>query len=615
MMPDDFLPGEQENKPLITSLNSLYPTDPADAQSLQRIRARLLTSAPSSASGKLLPFSSRELKAGTHMHYPVTHTKQRPGWAHRLNVLAAVIIVSLLVGSLIVTLTYIHNTRVSTAPQSHAVLHTVPIASANPHMIDASTVWLPTSLPLSSSDEIIDGPLLRTTDGGASWQDVTPPTESFYSSATLYPLDGQNAWLSMTNGDTGTASNVERLYRTYDGGKTWQLLTLPIISVNYMTFVDRNHGWLLGVNNAREANPSLLFSTSDGGKTWQQLSGNPSSAIGALPQETRIQFINPHTGWLIAPTMKRVGNILEPVQDGQNLYVTHDGGHSWQHLSPPATFKSMQSDPKNPPYFYMGFFNEQDGYGIALSLQKGQQEFRLYPTHDGGKTWQASTTVTLKGATMFPTFLNDHQILVTFTDGIAVRTLKNGQWLETWHHTFAPARILSSSFISATTGLALVNYTHHQQDYIATAPGDDIRLLKTTDGGKSWTTVQVASPTNKVTPVTMTYLPNPGWTFFSLNQDDGSASFSPDAQGKNLANLKAKKWLVRFMCQGTNTARLTLNGQSFSTNCNQHPISKIVSFATSQSIQVVHVDVNVKDSWLMALLACTNEKVCKPDSI
>ena len=87
-------------------------------------------------------------------------------------------------------------------------------------MSDATTGWARTTTQL----------ILHTTDGGNSWQDVTPPYPA--GSMVQVPpaftfLSGTVAWVAIFEKQQpdGTIPNV--LFRTSDGGHTWQEAMLP----------------------------------------------------------------------------------------------------------------------------------------------------------------------------------------------------------------------------------------------------------------------------------------------------------------------------------------------------------------------------------------------------
>src|SRR6266498_4653700 len=81
------------------------------------------------------------------------------------------------------------------------------------HMIDATNGW--------AWSNGVEGQysLLRTTDGGQTWSDVTPRTFP-YSEYGGWFLDSQTAWVSTLDRKTYAGG----LLRTTDGGKSWSVL-------------------------------------------------------------------------------------------------------------------------------------------------------------------------------------------------------------------------------------------------------------------------------------------------------------------------------------------------------------------------------------------------------
>lgn len=218
-------------------------------------------------------------------------------------------------------------------------------------------------------------------------------------------------------------------------------------------------------------------------------------------------------------------------------------------------------------------------------------------------------------------FINDHQAIDSSPTALTLYTRANNQWVATTAPTPKGGHFLFTSFASSTVGLALVDYTTHTSSN-SDSSSDTLKLLKTTNGGKSWTTLQLAFPAQKVTSYTMAYLTNPGWTYLTAHEGSGSATFSPKDQNASdnlnpvhLPNLKADKWLVRFMCEGSSRASLALNGKGFSAPaCNQHSVSTIISFPSPQPIETLNVHTaGNNSSWLVGFEACTNASLCRPD--
>ena len=158
-------------------------------------------------------------------------------------------------------------------------------------MMDTTTGWAGAA----------DHHILRTTDGGTSWQDVTP---AYAHSAQAVGdveefLSASLAWVAIApaNGTPPT-----QVYRTTDGGQTWQMSTVPTTSqLGQLTFLDPQHGWLLaGIQAAAGPKAVDVFRTSDGGKTWTNVStASPTYwSPGALPPGAEwLTFLDASTGW------------------------------------------------------------------------------------------------------------------------------------------------------------------------------------------------------------------------------------------------------------------------------------------------------------------------------
>lgn len=71
--------------------------------------------------------------------------------------------------------------------------------------------------------------------------------------------------------------------KTTNGGKQWQVVFMTSDGLNGIDFVSRSVGWALG--------PDDLFRTTDGGVTWQRLFRQAPDAL------VKIDFVNPLDGW------------------------------------------------------------------------------------------------------------------------------------------------------------------------------------------------------------------------------------------------------------------------------------------------------------------------------
>ncbi len=122
------------------------------------------------------------------------------------------------------------------------------------------------------------GTVLRTVDGGRTWQNVSPPDTAALQFRDIEAFDARRA-VALSIGE-GTDS---RVYRTEDGGRTWTETFRndePRAFYDCMAFFDRRHG--LAMSDPVDGRFRIL-ATEDGGRSWRVL---PSGGMPpALPGE------------------------------------------------------------------------------------------------------------------------------------------------------------------------------------------------------------------------------------------------------------------------------------------------------------------------------------------
>ena len=137
-----------------------------------------------------------------------------------------------------------------------------------------------------------NGKIFRTSDGGKSWDTLTniPDADDFdkiqFSNDSL-------GWMSSNNG----------IYQSEDGGKSWNLLKAGF----YLSLETYNHSiWTSAVNQ-------IVFST-DFGSTWNNI--QVYEIIGGdIRSIVAIDFINENIGWVSV--------------DNGRIFKTTDGGFTW----------------------------------------------------------------------------------------------------------------------------------------------------------------------------------------------------------------------------------------------------------------------------------------------
>jgi photosystem II stability/assembly factor-like uncharacterized protein len=275
-----------------------------------------------------------------------------------------------------------------------------PLVVASVDMVTASEGWSTGSIAAQSggSGPSRSGNVYRTTDGGMHWQDVTPSGVMSDTVTSVYFLDKSRAWVAAvapTPAATNAGSMTITIYRTTDGGQTWDHGAPISVSSGggpgSLEFVDAQHGWLMISLSAGMMHEAVaIFSTTDGGMQWQQV----SLTSGQQGQSTQnsLPFVCDKSG--IGFTDAVLGH--EPTGwaagacPGGRLffYVTHDGGRTWQPqtlptpLGYPADLYSQCQCAVSRPTF----ITPEVGF-VTIQIYEQQPSAVLYITEDGGATW------------------------------------------------------------------------------------------------------------------------------------------------------------------------------------------------------------------------------------
>ena len=225
------------------------------------------------------------------------------------------------------------------------------------------------------------GGLWKTENGGTTWRPIFEhqPTVSM-GDVTLDPRDPNTIWVG-----TGEQNNVRSsqfgngVYRSQDGGKTWQHMGLEqsrhigrilIHPDNSNVIYVAALGSLWGPNEERG-----LYRSKDGGKTWQRLL-RPSAFTGVV--EVAMHPNNPNI--LYAATFQRERRMWSMIGGGAEggLWRSTDGGDSWSRVGNgfPTTAVGrvgVTFCPSNPDTLY------------ATAVGPDGGTFR---STDGGRSWE-----------------------------------------------------------------------------------------------------------------------------------------------------------------------------------------------------------------------------------
>ncbi len=281
------------------------------------------------------------------------------------------------------------------------------------------------------------GTIISTSNGGASWQQQeSKTTEGFSSIAYASPTHAVAIGWNYPNLAKG------QVVGTTDGGSTWNyLLNLADTIPGGVAFRDANNGFIsctYRLNYPTLHRDHKLLRTTDGGQTWKN---QPVSTTGGLGS---ITFNGANVGIMVA--------------EGAFLRST-DGGESWDTAN--AGFPTAVTN-----------IRFLDSVRVVIAGVGS-----IVQSSDAGLTW--STTLTES-----PSFAFTSVDFGTPQNGMAVGN--DGYRWAIFLTTDGGSQWTRKSFTAQSRHLHGVSSPVPNRSY---AVGDSGTVLRTSDGGKSWTSL------------------------------------------------------------------------------------------------------------------------------
>lgn len=152
----------------------------------------------------------------------------------------------------------------------------------------------------------------RSTDGGSNWEHMRLPNTEV-SVITVYPIDKDNVFVGTGGPQSLMNTGSGHIWRSSDGGATWQDVLYGIDSrFGNIHFSDAQHGMAVsqGANDSAD-----VFITSDGGATWSR-----SKRLSAkVPMYNTLSFVGA-TGWFGSSNFYVPDNasLMRSTDGGQN---------------------------------------------------------------------------------------------------------------------------------------------------------------------------------------------------------------------------------------------------------------------------------------------------------
>ena len=295
----------------------------------------------------------------------------------------------------------------------------IAVAASNPNIIYAAS-----GEGLQRPDLSVGDGIYKSADGGKTWINTGLHDAQQIGGLAIDP-NNENHVLAAVLGHPYGPNKERGVYRTLDGGNTWQqVLYIDENTGAVQVSIDPNNSniiyadmwagrqgpWENGAWNGKE---SGLFKSTDGGNTWKKLTnGLPTTEQGLA-----------RIGFAIAPSdSKRIYATVD-AGDYSGIYRSDDAGENFRRIQTDERlygrgndFAELKVDPKNADIIY-------DANVVT------------WKSTDGGNTWNA-----FRGAPGGDDYHrvwinpNNPNIILIASDQGAIITVNGGETFSSWYN-------------------------------------------------------------------------------------------------------------------------------------------------------------------------------------
>ncbi len=230
-----------------------------------------------------------------------------------------------------------------------------------------------------------EGTLIHTDDGGKTWKKLDTSTKNNLHS--LHFIDNIG-WIV---GDWGT------VLKSIDGGKTFTLENGEVFnrqSLKDIYFINKQIGWVVTYSNPNDREKTgYIYRTTDGGTSWQVQFSTTSALFG-------IKFIDEKTGWVVGD-QRSIYNTTNGGEDWKSLTEGSNERHKQEYGQP----EYLGNEPLHTFTLYdLDFTDRQNGWivgdlGVILHATHGtdRNEKIVWKHQRGGPRFHNSADGLLLG--------------------------------------------------------------------------------------------------------------------------------------------------------------------------------------------------------------------------
>ncbi|MGV6862330.1 MAG: WD40/YVTN/BNR-like repeat-containing protein [Putridiphycobacter sp.] len=237
---------------------------------------------------------------------------------------------------------------------------------------NSNTLWVGTGENNNQRSVAYGDGVYKSIDGGKSWQNVGLKQSEHISKIIVDPNNSDIVYVA-AYGPLWCAGGDRGVYKTMDGGKTWQQIFFVSENTGIADLVmdpQDNQTLYCAAHQRRRhvytyiggGKESGIFKSTDGGQTWNELkSGLPTGKMGRV-------------GLAISPVNSNyIYAILEAEEGKGGFFKSTDKGASW----------AKQSGYKTSGNYYQEIICDPKDVNKVFSMNTW-----LHHTEDGGKTWK-----------------------------------------------------------------------------------------------------------------------------------------------------------------------------------------------------------------------------------
>ena len=263
---------------------------------------------------------------------------------------------------------------VALAPAQTPVVHWTPLQSG----VTVRLRGISSASPQVAWASGGSGTVLRTIDGGDSWQSRPVPGADALDFRDIDAPDATTA--VVTSAAPGDGS---RIYRTTDGGATWSLRYTaadPAMFLDALAFSDASHG--VAFSDAVRGQ-FVILTTSDGGASWTRV---PADRLPpALPNEGAFAASGTNV-------VARTDGYIWIATTASRVLHTADHGRTWRVTTTPVATGEATG------IFSIGMRDARHGVVVGgVYTKESEATDNAAVTADGGVSWQRPTGRGLSG--------------------------------------------------------------------------------------------------------------------------------------------------------------------------------------------------------------------------